>query len=252
MLKLQKLQSSTLDPLEQFDLFGIHCVFFTNLHYSVLIVCFGLGFFFFFTGGYVGYNSRKPNLVLFRDKTFGYFLFFLKENLNIKIVVFFPVLYLTFAFLLCANVFGLVPYTYAITGSAAVSFFFSITFFVGVSLAGYRANKDAFFQILLPAGVPLILAPFLIVIEAASYFVKVFSLGGRLFANMMAGHSLLKILGTMTVGMLLSEGSPIGLHIFPVIIVLLVSFLELAVAFLQAYVFVILVCIYLNDAMSIH
>jgi F-type H+-transporting ATPase subunit a len=214
MVILQNLAILALDPLEQFDLYSIKCVFFTNLHYCALLIGFGVGFFLFFTGDFMSYRARKPNLILFRDRTFLYFILFLKENLNIKIVVFFPVLYLTFVFLVCANILGLVPYSYTITSSAAVAFFFSITFFLGVSLAGYRANKDAFFQILLPAGVPLILAPFLILVEVASYFVKVFSLGGRLFANMLAGHSLLKILGAMFLSLFYTYGN-IYLYIFP-------------------------------------
>jgi F-type H+-transporting ATPase subunit a len=241
-----------LDPLEQFDIVRYKCIFFTNLHYCVLIICFGLGLFLFFSGGYSGYRQRKPDLVLFRDRTFGYLLSILKENMNIKIVLFFPVLYLTFLFLLCSNLLGLIPYSYTITSSAAIAFFFSITFFVGVSLVGYQTHKDTFFQILLPAGVPLILAPFLIIVEAVSYTVKVFSLGGRLFANMLAGHSLLKVLGTMCTAIIFNAHGPLPVCVFPLAVVLLVITLEVAVAFLQAYVFIVLVCIYLNDAVCIH
>jgi ATP synthase subunit 6 len=252
MNSLQNIATLVLDPLEQFDVFCYKCIFFSNLHYCVAIVCFGLVFFLFFNGGFVGYNSRKPNVVLFRDRTFGFLLSILKENMNIKIVLFFPVIYLTFLFMLSANLLGLVPYSLTITSSAAVTFFFSITFFIGVSLVGYQTHKDTFFQILLPAGVPLIIAPFLIVVEMASYFVKVASLGGRIFANMLAGHSLLKVLCSMCTALVYgAHGSPF-LLLFPFVVVLLVLLLEFAVAFLQAYVFIVLVCIYLNDAVCIH
>lgn len=120
----------------------------------------------------------------------------IKENLNVKVVVFFPVIYLTFLMILLANLIGMIPYSLTLTSSAAVTFFFSITFFIGITLVGYVAHKDALFQILLPAGVPLIIAPLLILVEATSYVARVFSLAIRLFANMMSGHGLLKILGS--------------------------------------------------------
>jgi ATP synthase subunit 6 len=247
-----KLSALICDPLEQFEVSNYECIFFTNVHYYALCICFILACFLFFTGGFVGYNSRKPNLVLFRDKTFRFITYLIKENLNIKIVIFFPIIYLTFLFLLIANLVGMLPYSFTITSSAAVAFFFSIMFFVGITLIGYSTHKDAFFQILLPAGVPLVLAPFLVVLEAISYFVKVFSLAGRLFANMLAGHGLLKVLGSMGTAIFSHGAGPVPFYCFPLGLVLLVTFLEVAVAFLQAYVFIVLICVYLNDAISIH
>jgi ATP synthase subunit 6 len=251
MIKAEKIEATLLDPLEQFEVFCYKCIFFSNLHYCVGLVCFGLVFLLFFNGGFVGYSKRKPNVVLFRDRTFTFLLSIMKENMNPKMIVFFPVIYLTFLFLLFSNLMGLIPYSVTITSSAAVTFFFSVTFFIGVSLVGYQTHKDTFFQILLPAGVPLVIAPFLIVVEMVSYFVKVGSLGGRLFANMLAGHSLLKVLCALG-SALLYQAHGIPLCIFPFAVVFLVFLLEFAVAFLQAYVFIILVCIYLNDAVCIH
>jgi ATP synthase subunit 6 len=135
-------------------------------------------------------------VILFRDKTFRFIANLIKENLNIKVVLFFPIIYLTFLFILLANFIGMIPYSFTVTSSAALTFFFSITFFIGITLVGYTTHKDTLFQILLPAGVPLIISPFLIVVEAVSYFARVFSLAIRLFANMMSGHGLLKILGS--------------------------------------------------------
>jgi ATP synthase subunit 6 len=135
-------------------------------------------------------------VILFRDKTFRFIANLIKENLNIKVVLFFPIIYLTFLFILLANFIGMIPYSFTVTSSAALTFFFSITFFIGITLVGYTTHKDTLFQILLPAGVPLIISPVLIVVEAVSYFARVFSLAIRLFANMMSGHGLLKILGS--------------------------------------------------------
>jgi F-type H+-transporting ATPase subunit a len=215
-------------------------------------VCGLICFLLFFTGGHPGYSSNKPNLILFRDKTFSFIADLIKANLNVKVVLFFPIIYLTFLFFLLENLIGMIPYSFTVTSSAAVTFFFSITFFVGITLVGYTAHKDTLFQILLPSGVPLVIAPFLILVEAVSYFARVFSLGIRLFANMMSGHGLLKILGSFVWVMLLHSFHPVMLYFFPLAIVLVVTLLELAIAFLQAYVFIVLVSVYLNDVICIH
>jgi F-type H+-transporting ATPase subunit a len=186
------------DPLEQFEVMYAYyfCLFFTNAHYFAIPLCIAIIVFLFYTGDFVGYKNSKPNLVLFRDKTFKFISYLIKENLNIKIVLFFPVIYLTFLFILGANLMGMVPYSFTITSSTAVAFFLSVTFFVGITATGYSMHADSFFQILLPAGVPLVIAPFLIIIEAVSYIARAFSLAVRLFANMLAGHGLLKILAS--------------------------------------------------------
>jgi ATP synthase subunit 6 len=152
--------------------------------------------FLVYNGGNSEYSEQKPNLILIRDKTFSFISNLIKENLNPKGLCFFPIIYLTFFFILVANLIGMIPYSYTVASSAAVSFFFSITFFIGVTLAGYNQHSDALFQILLPAGVPMVMLPFLIIVEAVSYSARVFSLGIRLFANLLSGHSLLKILGS--------------------------------------------------------
>lgn len=170
----------------------------------------------------------------------------IKENLNIKIVLFFPIVYLTFLFILLANLIGMIPYAFTITSSAAV------TFFIGITIIGYVTHKDTLFQILLPAGVPLVIAPFLIVVELISYFARVFSLAIRLFSNMMSGHGLLKILGAFVWAIVVHAAGPIFIYFFPLAIVFIVTLLELVIAFLQAYVFIVLVSVYLNDVVCIH
>jgi ATP synthase subunit 6 len=241
-----------MDPLEQFEVFTYKSIFFTNLHLYALAICCIIAFFLIYNDASPEYNMNRPNLFLFRDKTFSFISNLIKENLNSKAVAFFPIMYLTFLFILVANLVGMIPYSFTVTSSAAVSFFFSITFFVGVTLVGYTAHKDTLFQILLPAGVPLVIAPFLIVVEAVSYCAKVCSLGIRLFANLMSGHGLLKILGSFVWAMFLHSFHPLMFYFFPLAIVLLVTLLELAIAFLQAYVFIVLVTVYLNDVICIH
>jgi ATP synthase subunit 6 len=185
-----------LDPLEQFEILNFRSIFFTNFHCYALIACCLIFFLLSHNGRYPGHAANKPNLVLFREQTFSFISNLIKENLNVKVILFFPIIYLTFLFILFANLIGMIPYSFTITSSAAVTFFFSSTFFIGITLVGYRSHRDALFQILLPAGVPLVIAPFLILVEAISYIARVFSLAIRLFANMMSGHGLLKILGS--------------------------------------------------------
>jgi ATP synthase subunit 6 len=188
---------------------------------------------------------------LFRDRTLSFLSGAIKDNLNLKVVLFFPVLYLTFLFIFLANLVGMIPWSFTITSSAAVAFFFSITFFIGITLVGYARHADKLFQLLLPSGVPLAIAPFLILVEAASYIARVFSLAIRLFANMMSGHGLLKILGSF-VCLIIQHNGILYPLLLPAALVLIVTVLELAVAFLQAYVFIVLVAVYLNDVYCIH
>jgi len=107
-------------------------------------------------------------------------------------------------------------------------------------------------NLFLPSGVPIFIAPFLVIIEFISYIAKVFSLSIRLFANMMSGHALLKILIGFSWALLSSGSALILLSIFPWIIVTAIMFLEMLIAFLQAYVFIILLSIYINDVLSSH
>jgi ATP synthase subunit 6 len=187
-----KTRVSLLDPLEQFEVLSYKCAFFTNLYCYVLVIYFVIFFFLFFNLG--EYRKIRPNLILFRGRTFRFLARQIKENLNAKIVLFFPVIYLTFLFILIGNLVGMLPYSFTVMSSAVVAFFFSLTFFIGITGVGYGLHKDALFRILLPAGVPLYLAPFLVLVEAVSYFARVCSLAVRLFANVVSGHSLLKIL----------------------------------------------------------
>jgi ATP synthase subunit 6 len=185
-----------LDPLEQFEILLYKSFFFTTFHLCALAACFLIFLLLAFNGKYPQHSGNKPNLVLFREQTFRFISNLIKENLNVKVILFFPIIYLTFLFILFANLIGMIPYSFTITSSAAVTFFFSSTFFIGITLVGYRSHRDALFQMMLPAGVPLVIAPFLIIVELISYIARVFSLAIRLFANMMSGHGLLKILGS--------------------------------------------------------
>ncbi|KAM0009094.1 ATP synthase subunit a [Helianthus debilis subsp. tardiflorus] len=161
---------------------------------------------------------------------------------------FFPCILVTFTFLLFCNLQGMIPYSFTVTSHFLITLGLSFSIFSGITIVGLH-----FLSFLLPAGVPLPLAPFLVLLELISYCFCALSLGIRLFANMMAGHSLVKILSGFAWTMLCMNDLLyfIG-DLGPLFIVLALTGLELGVAILQAYVFTILIYIYLNDAINLH
>lgn len=158
---------------------------------------------------------------------------------------FFPFIFSLFIFTLFGNILGMLPYGYTFTSQIAVTFFMAIVVFLGVTLIGLAKHGLHFFSLFFPHGAPLFTAPILIPIELVSYLSRPISLSVRLFANMTVGHVLLKVLA----------GFVVALGIFgvvPLAVLVAITALELLVALLQAYIFTILCCIYLNDALHLH
>lgn len=165
---------------------------------------------------------------------------------------YFPLIFTTFLFLLSTNLIGMIPYSFTATSHMVVTFGLSLSLFVGVTLIGFQTHGLHFLSFLLPKGAPLALAPLLVVLELVSYSFRAVSLGVRLFANMMAGHTLVKILSGFAWTMLSVGGILAVASVVPFGVVLALTGLEIGVACLQAYVFTILLCIYLNDAINLH
>src|SRR6266702_3780620 len=166
--------------------------------------------------------------------------------------VYLPFIYSLFLFILCANLVGNIPYTFTITTSIIVSIGLSFTILIGVTILGLSIHKIHFFSFFIPSGTPLALVPLLVLIELISYLARAFSLGIRLFANMVAGHTLLKILSTFLFKMFSGGLIIFVLTLLPFTLFLAITGLELAVSFIQAYVFVLLVCSYIKDAIELH
>ena len=160
-------------------------------------------------------------------------------------VKYFPLIFSLFFFILVCNFIGMVPYGFTLTAFLVKTFTLSFSFLIGINIIGFQRQGLGFLQLFVPKGVPGFLLPFIILIEIISHLIKPVSLGVRLFANLMSGHSLLNILSSFVLG--LSK-----IHFFfgliPFVVVLLVCFLEVGIAFLQAYVFCVLLCIYLNES----
>jgi F-type H+-transporting ATPase subunit a len=166
--------------------------------------------------------------------------------------VYLPFIYSLFFFVLIGNLISNVPYSFAVNASAVVSLGLSVTIFMGVTILALYIHKLKFFSYFIPSGTPLALVPLIIIIEIISYFARAVSLGVRLFANIFAGHSLLKILSTFLYK-LFSTSILIGvLTLIPFGIFLGIVGLEFMVSFIQSFVLTLLTCSYLKDAIDLH
>ena len=175
-----------------------------------------------------------------------------KEQIGSANEMFLPFIYALFFFIIIANLNGNVPYGYTLTTSIIVSIGLSFTIFFGVTILGLYRHGIHFFSYFVPAGTPIGMVPLLVLIELISYLARAFSLGVRLFANMVAGHTLLKILSGMLWPILTSGIIMFFVALLPMAIFLALVGLEIAVSFIQAYVFVVLTCVYLRDAIDLH
>lgn len=161
---------------------------------------------------------------------------------------YFPLVLFVFIFILFSNLIGLLPYGFTITGHIALTLQIALSLFIGITLIGLYNNGLNFFNLFVPSGVPKALKPFLIVIEVVSYIIRPFSLAIRLFANMLAGHTLLNILSSFTFNVFKKY---ILIVFLPILFVFFIMTLEICIAFVQAYIFSILICIYLNDMYNV-
>jgi F-type H+-transporting ATPase subunit a len=167
------------------------------------------------------------------------------DNIGKEGRAYFPLIFSIFMFVLFGNLIGMVPYSFTFTSHIAVTLTMAVAIFLMVTFIAFIKHGFKFFSFFLPAGVPIVLSPLIIVIEVISYFTRPFSLSVRLFANMMAGHTLLKVIGGFVI--------PLGIFgVVPVAGLVAVIGLEFLIAFLQAYIFTILTCIYINDAIHLH
>ena len=163
---------------------------------------------------------------------------------------FFPFVFTLFLFILFGNMLGLMPYSFTFTSHIIVTFAMAITVFIGVTILGLVKHKMHFFSFFVPPGVPIAMWPLLIPIEIISYLSRPISLSVRLFANMLAGHTLLKVIGGFVFGLGAITFGVGGL--LPLALISVLTGLEVVIAFLQAYVFAILTCLYINDALHLH
>lgn len=167
----------------------------------------------------------------------------IRDNVGTGGRQYFPFVFTLFMFILFCNLLGMVPYTFTVTSHIIVTFALAMVVFIGVTVIGFIKHGARFLKLFVPSGVPIVLLPLLVVIEILSYLTRPISLSVRLFANMMAGHTMMKVFGGFVVALGVLGGWA------PLAFIVALTGLEIGIAFLQAYVFTILTCIYLNDAM---
>jgi F-type H+-transporting ATPase subunit a len=170
----------------------------------------------------------------------------IRENVGTEGRQYFPFIFTLFMFILFGNLLGMMPYSFTYTSHIIVTFAMAAVVFVGVTVIGFVRHGAKFLKLFVPSGVPVFLLPLLVLIEILSYLTRPISLSVRLFANMMAGHTMLKVFAGFVVSLGLLAGWA------PLAFVVALTGLEIGIAFLQAYVFAILTCIYLNDAIHLH
>jgi F-type H+-transporting ATPase subunit a len=180
------------------------------------------------------------------ELSYEYIANMVRENLGEEGMKFFPWVFTIFIFILTLNLLGMIPHSFTVTSHIIVTFALAAMVWITVTLIGFARHGFGFLRLFVPSGIPIWLMPIIIPIELISYLIRPISHSVRLFANMMAGHTMLKVFAGFVVGLgLLGGWAPLAF---------LVAFtgLEFLVAFLQARIFTVLTCIYLNDALHMH
>lgn len=195
--------------------------------------------------------TRRPAMVpgrvqVFAETLYEFIASMIRDNIGSKGREFFPLIFTVFMVVLLGNMLGMLPYSFTYTSHIAVTMGLALAIFLLVTVLGFVKHGLHFFSLFCPAGVPWALKPLIIPIEVLSYLIRPVTLSVRLFANMMAGHLMLKVFAGFCVAM------GVGAGLVPMFFnVALIGF-EFLIAFLQAYVFTILSCIYLKDAIELH
>ena len=197
----------------------------------------------------LGTKEKKiiPNRVqLIAEMFYTFVAKMISDTAGSKAKPYFPFIFSLFMFVLFCNMVGMLPYSFTVTSHIIVTLMLAIFIFIAVTIIGFAKHGLKYLSIFVPSGVPAVLLPLITIIEIISYLSRPVSLSVRLFANMMAGHTMLKVFGGFVISLgLLGGWLPLGFSVA-------LTGLEILVAFLQAYVFAILTCIYLNDALNLH
>ena len=185
-------------------------------------------------------------LQLISEMIYNFIAKMISDTAGTKAKPYFPFIFSLFMFVLFCNMLGMLPYSFTVTSHIIVTLLMAIFIFIAVTIIGFLKHGFGYLKLFVPSGVPMVLLPLITIIEIISYLSRPVSLSVRLFANMMAGHTMLKVFGGFVISLgALGGWLPLGFSVA-------LTGLEILVAFLQAYVFAILTCIYLNDALNLH
>ena len=239
-----------LDPLHQFviqPIFKINIgdvdLSFTNSSLAVLVAVVSI-YALFSTG--IGEKRLVPNrLQALVELSYELVAGMIETNVGKKGLQYFPFVFSVFFFVLFGNLIGMIPYMFTYTSHIIVTFTLAMVVFLFVTILGFIKHGIKFFTIFAPKGLPAFLFPLLVPIEMISYLSRPVSLAVRLFANMMAGHTMMKVFAGFA--------AMLGILGFaPILVNVILTGFEIVIAMLQAYVFTILTCVYLNDAVHLH
>jgi F-type H+-transporting ATPase subunit a len=238
------------EPLHQFEIhsllplkIGDIDISFTNSSFFMVLAVMATTF--FLVGG-----MRRSRLIPGRwqsmtEITYGFIATLLDETVGIKGRRYFPFIFTLFMFIFMGNVLGMIPYSFTFTSHIIVTFGLAMIAFGMATLVGIICHGLHYFTLFVPKGAPLYMLPLIVPIEILSYLSRPVSLSVRLFANMMAGHTMLKVFAGFTVALGIFGVAPLAVN------TMLTAF-EILVAVLQAYVFTILTCLYLHDSIYLH
>ncbi len=238
-------------PMEQFeitkivdlDLFG-HDISFTNSSLMMVVaLALIVGFMIFAMRRRLLVPSRIQSVA---ELSYEFIAGMVKQNIGPEGMKFFPWVFTIFVFILVLNIFGLIPGNFAVTSHIIVTFALAIMVWLVATLVGFWKHGAGYLKLFAPEGVPIWLMPIIIPIELTSYLIRPISHSVRLFANIMAGHTMLEVFAGFAVLL------PWWGKIAPTGFMVAFTGLELLVAFLQAFIFTVLTCIYLNDAVNMH
>jgi len=238
-------------PLEQFEITpfvhlevgGVDLAF-TNSSLAMVITITVITLFLTLS---VNTRSIVPSRVqLISELSYGFIAQLLKDTIGDEGRKYFPFVFTIFMFVLIGNMVGMLPYSFTFTSHIIVTFALAAVVFIGVTLLGFAKHGMHFFSFFVIPGLPWYMLPLLIPIEVISYLSRPISLSVRLFANMLAGHTLIKVFAMFVITMPFYSG------VLPLAFIVALTGLEILIAFLQAYVFAILTCLYINDALHLH
>lgn len=249
-----------LSPLSQFEvtkligldlsLFGGFYLSITNLTLYALLVFFSVISLHFYANNDFKLVPNKGSIAL--ESSFASLSNMVRSQIGSLNEAYIPFIYTLFFFILIGNLISNIPYSFALNASAIVTLGLSVTIFLGVTILSVSKHGIKFFSFFIPGGTPLPLIPLLVLIEFISYIARAVSLGVRLFANICAGHSLLKILSTFLYKLFSGSLLIAIFTLIPFSIFIGLIGLELAVSFIQSFVLNLLVCSYLKDAIDLH
>jgi F-type H+-transporting ATPase subunit a len=244
---IDPLHQFLIHPIAKIELWGWDISFTNSSLFMVLATLCSIVFFLL--------TTRQQNLVPGRLQFIGEIIYqfidnMIDDNIGQQGKRYFPYILSLFIFILFGNFLGMIPYGFTFTSHIIVTFSLALLVFISVTIVGFIQHGGHFFRLFCPEGTPIYIAPLLVPVEIMSYFTRPVSLSVRLFANMVAGHAILKIFAGFV--LILAGTSFFPLAILPFAVNLAVTGFEFLVALLQAYVFTVLTCIYLNDAINLH